>query len=124
MNLNVWFVLFFLSSCTLEPRNHPIPDGLIPKDSMILIMKELSVLESYIHQKHVQLERYALLMRMSGDSLLQDFGVNRERYELSMEYYGKNPKEFILIYDAIIEQLEGNTPNTDIQEVYETFQNE
>lgn len=124
MKLFFLISLILLSSCTLQPRNYQAPDGLIPKDSMIMIMKDLSVLESYIHQKHVQLERYALLMRMSGDSLLQDYDISRERYEQSMEYYGKNPKEFIQIYDAIIEQLEGSTPITDIQEVYETFQNE
>jgi len=107
MRIYALTLCWFLTSCGLEPKEYLAPDGLIPQDSMVLIMHDLSILESSIHQKHVQLERYALLLRISGDSLLNDFGISRERYELSMDYYGKKPELFLQIYDSLLFKLEG-----------------
>jgi hypothetical protein len=113
--------LFLLSSCTLKPKEYDAPADLIPQDSMVLIMHDMSIMESYIHQKYVQLERYALLMRKSGDSLLGDFGVSRARYETSVEYYGKNPKLFTQIYDSVLVKLEGGKVNTSPHEALEQY---
>lgn len=117
MKLITAVVLLSLSSCAFEPKQFEIPKDLIPKDSMILIMHDMSLVESYIHQKYVQLERYALLLRMSGDSLLQDYGMNRERYERSMEYYGKNPKEYMEIFDSVIAKLEAGKVQSTIDDI-------
>jgi hypothetical protein len=107
------FILLLVgASCSVETKEFPAPKDLISKDSMILILHDLSILESYIHQKHIQLERYALLLRKSGDSLLLNFGVDRERYERSMDYYGHHPKLFINIYDSVIYKLDGNKVTT------------
>ena len=113
--------LVLLGSCTLVPKELSAPAELIPQDSMVLIMHEMSIMESFIHQKYVQLERYALLMRTSGDSLLGSYGVSRERYETSMEYYGKNPSLFMEIYDSVIVKLEGGEVNPSPHEALEQF---
>jgi hypothetical protein len=112
MRFKHFIVLATLSSCALKPKIIDEPEDLIPQDSMVMIMHDMSILESYIHHKYVQLERYAMLLRMSGDSLLKEYGVSRDRYESSMTYYGKNPQCFIEIYDSIMSKLEGNKVNS------------
>jgi hypothetical protein len=121
MKITTVLFLLLLFACSLQPREYDAPKDLIPQDSMVLIMHDMSIMESYIHQKYVQLERYALLMRMSGDSLLGEFGVSRERYETSMEYYGKKPKVFMAIYDSILFKLEGGKVNTNPHEALEQY---
>lgn len=115
-------VFLSLSSCALEPKTFDEPEDLIPQDSMVLLMHDMGILESYIHQRYVQLERYALLLRMSGDSLLSEYGVSRDRYESSMTYYGKNPQRFLEIYDSIISKLGGNQVNSNPFESFEATQ--
>jgi hypothetical protein len=121
MKLSAIVLLFLLFACTLTPKQHVAPQDLIPQDSMVIILHDMSIMESFIHQKYVQLERYALLMRMSGDSLLGNFGVTRARFETSMEYYGKQPKLFMQIYDSIIFKLEGGKVNPSPHEALEQF---
>ena len=99
--------LFFLSACTLNPKETKAPANLIPKDSMIFLVHDLSILESHIQQKYIQLERYAKIMRMSGDSLLNKNGVSRQRYEESLMYYSQNPLLLKEIYDSVLVRLEG-----------------
>ena len=105
MKYLIFAALFVFVSCGLEPRHIAPPKDLIPQDSMVIILHDLSIMESYIHQKYIQLERYALLLRRSGDSLLLDFGISRERYERSIDYYGHNPEIFMQIYDSVILKL-------------------
>jgi hypothetical protein len=104
-----------LASCELQPKTVVEPNDLIPKDSMITIMYDMGILESHIQQKFIQLESYAKVMRISGDSLLAKFGVSRERYSISMDYYSKSPALFSEIYDSIISKYEAGTiPKEDI----------
>ena len=104
-----------LASCELQPKTVVEPNDLIPKDSMITIMYDMGILESHIQQKFIQLESYAKVMRISGDSLLAKFGVSRERYSISMDYYSKSPALFSEIYDSIISKYEAGTiPQEDI----------
>ncbi len=121
MRLITLALLFLTQACALEPKEFEVPSDLIPQDSMVMILKDMSILESFTHQKYIQLERYAMLLRMSGDSLLQDYGVNRDRYERSMEYYGKNPQRFMDIYDSVIFQLDGGKVNSSPFEAMEQF---
>lgn len=124
MRILMFVIVMILLSCTLTPKEIEAPANLIPKDSMVLILHDLSILESYIHQKHVQLERYALLLRNSGDSLLADYGVSRERYENSLDYYGKNPEQFIEIYDAVLLKMEGGKVNPSPNQALENYRQE
>lgn len=100
-------MLFGLAACTLSPKEAEVPADLIPQDSMVLLVHDLATLESHIQQKYIQLERYAKIMRMSGDSLLSENGISRERYESSFLYYSKNPKLLSDIYDSVLVRLEG-----------------
>jgi hypothetical protein len=101
----IWILL--LSSCALEPKETEAPKDLIPQDSMILLVHDLAILESHIQQKYIQLERYAKIMRMSGDSLLSKNNISRQRYESSLLYYSKSPEILNAIYDSVLVRLKG-----------------
>jgi len=100
-------ILLTALSCTLTPKTPEAPTNVIPIDSMALLLHDLAILESHIQQKYIQLERYAKIMRMSGDSLLNKNGVSRQRYEESLMYYSKNPEILNAIYDSVLVRLEG-----------------
>lgn len=107
-----YIIIIFLAavSCTLKPKVAEAPADLIPQDSMIFLVHDLSILESHIQQKYIQLERYAKIMRMSGDSLLKQHGISRQRYENSLLFYSQNPEQLNAIYDSVIIRLEGISP--------------
>jgi hypothetical protein len=101
----IWILL--LCACSLEPKDTEAPMDLIPHDSMVLLVHDLSILESHIQQKFIQLERYAKIMRVSGDSLLGKNNISRQRYESSLLYYSKKPEILSAIYDSVLVRLEG-----------------
>jgi len=104
-------------SCSIEPKTINAPVDVIPLDSMALIMYELCIVESHVQQKYIQLERYAKIMRMSGDSLLLGHGVSRKRYENSLIYYGRKPETLNGIYDSVLLKLEAGA----VQSIPQTF---
>ena len=73
---------------------------------MVVILYEMSLLEAHINQKYIQLEKYAKLLRMSGDSLLADHGLDRKRYEESVRFYGQNAALYLQIHDSVMSKLE------------------
>ena len=116
-----YIIVIFLAvfSCTLKPKESKAPADLIPQDSMIFLVHDLSILESHIQQKYIQLERYAKIMRMTGDSLLSQHGISRKRYESSLMYYSENPALLNGIYDSVLMRLEGSSAINDVPKIIE-----
>ncbi len=106
-------VLFFLSiiqvfgSCNNGIENRvSSPDDLIPKDSMVVILKELVVMESYVQGKYVHVSQFKKIMTKSGENILKGYDVSNQRFERSMDYYGSRHREMIEIYTKVLDELQ------------------
>lgn len=93
-------VLLAIFSCTGNP-----PKGIIPAKKMVPILVDIHLSDAINNQ------RYNL--SMVSDSLPEDlyisickkFKVERKEIEASLLYYGKHTKEYIPIYDAVLDVL-------------------
>ncbi len=97
--------LFVLFSCKTDIERIPTPENLIPRDTMVLILQDMTVLESYITDKYPQVNIYQDLMRKSGDSLLGQYNISFERFNKSIDYYGSRQDEMQSIYTEVQDSL-------------------
>lgn len=98
-------LLGLLVSCKTEIQDFPKPKDVIPRDSMILVMKDLMVLENYIANTYPETNVSPKLMTKSGDSLLSTYHISPKRFERSFQYYGTQKREMIKMYSEIQDSL-------------------
>lgn len=103
----VCVLLLFLSlfACNTTIERIPKPENLIPRDSMVIILQDLTVLESHITNKYPAVNSFQELMKTSGDSLLAKYHVTYKRLDESMSYYGSRQEEMQSIYTEVQDSL-------------------
>jgi len=92
-------------SCSIEINRPSKPAGLIPKDTMILLLKDLSIIETHINQKQPIINFHAISMRKSGLVILDKYNVDTLRFSNSYDYYAGNQKAMEAINSAIIDSV-------------------
>ncbi|MCH2231003.1 MAG: DUF4296 domain-containing protein [Crocinitomicaceae bacterium] len=103
--LTVIFLLSCLFSCSDGIKRKDAPVDLIERNQMVNVMKDLIKLESYIQGKYPSVAQYQKVMVNSGDSLLGTFGLTKDRFQSSLEYYGARQDMMKEIYDDILDDL-------------------
>jgi hypothetical protein len=81
------------------------PNDLIPRDTMVMVLKDLTVIESHIQNKYVSVTRFKRIMEISGDHVLKDYNLSMKRLERSMDYYGSRQELMSGIYAEILDSL-------------------
>lgn len=98
-------LLIFFVSCKTEVKRFEAPENLISRDSMVLIIEELTVLESYITTKYPLLHVNEKVMRKSGDAILKKYHISFKRFDESLSYYGSRQDEMQSIYTEVQDSL-------------------
>lgn len=98
-------LLVLLGSCNYGLEKPEVPDDLIEKDKMIILIKEMVKLESHVQQKYSRVDRYYKTMDRSGKELLKANGVKEDQFKRSMEYYSMDQTELNAMYDEALNLL-------------------
>jgi len=96
-------VIFIACSSNVDGKAEP--DNLIPRDSIVLILKDLIVIEAHIQTKYVHVSQYHKLMTKSGLEVLKKYHVSHDRFESSIDYYGSRQEMMQSIYAEILDSL-------------------
>lgn len=99
------FGIFLVSACADRLVSNNKPKNLIPRDSMVMVLKEMTLLEAYIQTKYMHVSRFKETMLLSGKNLLKKHHISSQRYEESMAYYGSRQDEMQSIYSQILDSL-------------------
>jgi hypothetical protein len=92
-------------SCSDGLDRLPKPDKLMAKDQMVVVMKEMIKLESFVQLRYKNVAEYHKVMIASGDSILKANNVSRELYDNSLDYYGSRQEEMQEIYNEVLDDL-------------------
>lgn len=103
--LTFLLVILSLFSCRDEVSLVDKPEELLPEDTMVLLLKDMTVVESHIQMRYGQASVYKELMERSGKEILDKYSVSEQRYESSLEYYGSRQLEMQAIYSRVIDSL-------------------
>jgi len=99
------FLVFVLFSCTDQIGAKPAPDNLIEKEKFVKIIKELSLVESYVQMKYGHVSRFQKTMILSAEAIFKDYKVTPKQFEASMDYYATHQVLMQEIYTEVLEAL-------------------
>jgi hypothetical protein len=105
MRLNLLLVLLILISCT---DNHVLvsePKNLVPEDTMVMVIRDLTLIESHIQMKYEGVSVFKELMERSGEHILANYNMSTERFESSINYYGSRQEMMQQIYSRVLDSL-------------------
>lgn len=100
--ISFWVLLF---GCKSEIKRFPEPENLVPRDTMVMILQDLTVIEAYITDKYPQVNRYQKWMVKSGDGVLKKYNVSFKRFDQSLNYYGSRQDLMQSIYTEVQDSL-------------------
>jgi hypothetical protein len=109
-------IIFQISSCTDSINEKATPENLIPRDSLVIVLKDMTLIESHIQAKYLHVSRFQKTMKMSGKKILDHYSISHKRFEESMDYYGSRQEEMQSIYSQILDSLnkEASLLNKDV----------
>lgn len=96
-----FFLLIFFVACKNSILKTPIPDDVIPVDTLIMVIGDIMVMEKVIQKDYSQLVRNTEIVRNSGDSILRNYHLSYERYQRSLAYYTTDMDTMNYIYGKI-----------------------
>lgn len=99
------FLLSLLGACQIKVKEIPAPENLLPKDSLIIVLEELMIVEQHIQSRYPQLNQFQDLAKRSGDTILFKYHVSFKRFDQAMDYYGSRQDEMKGIYEKILDNL-------------------
>lgn len=101
-------VLFLVQSCQGDLKLPPAPIDLIEADSMVFLLRELTVMEAAVQQRYQNLNVYYKVMSNSGKAFLKYHKISTKRFEQSYEYYITRESELQAINSQVIDSLNKN----------------
>lgn len=97
--------LILLTGCRGDIRLPDPPDDLIGRDSMVIVLRELVVIESVVQTRYQNINTFYRIMSASGKKCLKKYRISPERFERSYDYYVTREKELQGIYAEVIDSL-------------------
>ena len=94
-----------LGACSGEIKLPDAPDDLIPKDSMVVLLKDMTILESAVQNRYKNVTVFYKVMTSSGKAYLKERKITPERFERSYDYYVVHDAELQEIYTEIMDSL-------------------
>lgn len=99
-------VLFsLLVSCRQGRMKNPVPEDVIPVDTMMMVMEKMMVMENAVRNDYPQLVRNKEIVLNSGDSIFKEYHLSFDRYNRSLDYYLFSQDTMKYIYNHISDHL-------------------
>lgn len=92
-------------ACQSNTYGKKEPEDLIARDTLVMVLKDLSLIESHIQDTYVNVGVFKDLMKRSGEQLLQEYHLTPERFEQTMDYYGSHQLMLQGIYTQVLDSL-------------------
>ncbi|GAB4247473.1 MAG: hypothetical protein Tsb0034_26690 [Ekhidna sp.] len=82
------------------------PEDLIEKEKMVLLLKEIHLLEAKIeHIEIIPQDSAKAVFHHYEKMLFEEHGVTQDQYERSFTYYVEHPDQFEKIYTSVVDSL-------------------
>lgn len=103
--ISIVILLLGCFSCTESMNGFQQPKDLVPRDTTVMILKEISLVESYVQNKYSHVAVFKELMKNSGNEILKKFHVSRVRFENSIDFYASQQELMRSIYSEVLDSL-------------------
>lgn len=99
------FTALLTFSCTTELQTVSEPKNIIPKDTFVMLLKDLTVLESHIQTKYPTIQQSYKTVNKSSKLIFDKYNIDTARFNSSMTYYVSKQKVMVEIQSQIIDSV-------------------
>jgi hypothetical protein len=101
------FIFGGMVACTPKQPSLPeqAPEGIISRDSMIMIMTDCFIAEGASKQVQVQHKNVLLHANVFFIKVFEKYDITYQEYKKSLEYYHQYPRAVDALYDDVLQQL-------------------
>jgi hypothetical protein len=96
--------LCFISACS-EPKQEPIPVGIIAQDTMVQMLTEIHLLESSLSVRIADESSLKNTRNAIKSKIYSNYGVSKEQFYKSYKYYAEKPVLIDSIYINVISEI-------------------
>lgn len=98
-------ILFASTNCSYKLDDSAPPSDLIPKDTFIMLMYDVMILESYYKVQEIPLEMYKEDLPEAMKTIFNKYELDSARFIRSVDFYSSKQGELYNIYNAIQDSL-------------------
>ena len=100
-------LLFSLFACKPHKKEEAlvIPDGIIARDSMVMILKDIHLIEAGIRIDPDRKRKSVDYAGIYYNHLFRKYPYSYKVFDSSMKFYQSHTREFNLIYEDVITEL-------------------
>jgi hypothetical protein len=99
------FVFILLLGCGGGEEKVDIPEDVIGPDSMVPILVDFHLAEGAILEIQKQKQSAAQPAANYYAAILKKHGIDREKFDRSLQFYSNYPALYIQIYDEVLAEL-------------------
>jgi hypothetical protein len=108
-SLQLWptalFFLILMNFSCKEKKQEKIPANIIGKDTMVHILAEIHLLESSLGIRIFEEQKIVATRNIVKSKIYKQYGVSKERFFSSYNYYTQNSAAIDTIYIDVISEI-------------------
>jgi hypothetical protein len=97
--------VLLLTSCDPRIKRLDRPNQLIPKDTMVMVLRDLMLVEEHVYKRYSTPQEFHVTMKKSGDWIMHQYHIDTIRFDAAMEYYGSRQDEMQSIYNQVLDSV-------------------
>ena len=105
----IFIVLIAVGMVACTPKQPTLPEqapeGIISRDSMVMIMTDCFIAEGASKQIQVQHKNVLLHANVFFTKVFEKYDITYQEYKKSLEYYHQYPRAVDALYDDVLQQL-------------------
>ncbi len=87
-------------------HNKKIPEGVVSEKAMIEILAEMHTADAYFNVTNgYECDTLIGEIAYTYNQIFERYGVTKETFDKSLDYYSKNPKKFREMYEKVVLKL-------------------
>ena len=86
------------------------PDDPVSEELMVEVLRDFHLSQSYHELKGLSADTLDLVMNRSFNNILEEKGIDRDKFEATFDYYLTHPEEFTLLYERVVAEIDSINP--------------
>jgi len=116
MRLPAFLVLLAVCGCSSGIQKPAAPKDVIARDSMVVVLRELVVLEAHAETRYQRVQNYYKMMDATGKACLEKHHISPDRFSRSFDYYASHQEELQSIYTEVMDSINMEVNRLGIQQ--------
>jgi hypothetical protein len=99
-------IIFFSVAFSCKKNDEKPPAGILSKPQMVNVLTEIYIAEEKVNRLGVRRDSAEVVFKLMEGKVFDKTGISDSVFAASLDYYVDRPKEFELIYTALVDSLQ------------------